>query len=100
PKFMDEEGEDGSIQTLVGRIVVEGRYVAARMGETTFAKLVRRGRRLSLPPGIEKSLPRDAPYRAYAAYGWIWSIEPITEGELHADGVPLDPSRSSEVAAG
>src|SRR5258706_5674583 len=85
PVFMDEEDEQESVvEQLVGRIAIEGRYVAGSMGQTTFANLVSSGRRFSLRPGLKRALARDAPYRAYAAYGWIWSIEPITEDELRA----------------
>jgi hypothetical protein len=84
PKFVDDDGGDGTVEAFVGRVMIEGRYFAGRMGETVFAQLVEHGRRFSLPPGLERHLVRDAPYRAYAAYGWIWSIEPILEEELGA----------------
>jgi hypothetical protein len=100
PGFVDDDGEDGAIETLVGRVTIEGRYVAGRMGETTFAALVQPGRRLSLRPGIERSLVRGAPYRAYAAYGWIWSIEPIAEDELRAATSAVVTYRSAADAAG
>jgi hypothetical protein len=101
PVFMDEDGEhDGAVETLVGRVAIEGRYVAGGMGETSFAKLVLHGRRLSLRQGLKRSLVRDAPYRAYAAYGWIWSIEPISEDELRAATSAVATYRSSEHPTG
>jgi len=96
PRFMDdEEGGDGAVEALVGRVAIEGRYAAGHMGQTTFAKLALPGRRLSLYPALARRLVRDAPYRAYAAYGWIWSIEPITEDELHAATSAIPTYRSS-----
>jgi hypothetical protein len=96
PRFMDDDDEhDGAMEVLLGRVAIEGRYVAGGMGQTTFAKLVLPGRSLSLRPALQKRLVRDAPYRAYAADGWIWSIEPITEDELRANASGIATYRSS-----
>jgi hypothetical protein len=103
PKFVDDDGEDGAIEALVGRVMIEGRYTAGRMGETTFPQLVHHGRRFSLAPAMKRYLVRDAPYRAYAAYGWIWSIEPVLEDELGVEAAatyrtPPKSTTSAEVA--
>lgn len=100
PRFMDDDdGGDGAIETLIGRVAIVGRYVAGNMGQTTFAQLALAERSFSLRPALARSLVRDAPYRAYAAYGWIWSIEPITEDELRAEKVGIATYRASDVAA-
>jgi hypothetical protein len=101
PRFVDEDDEHGgAIETLVGRVAIIGRHVAGHMGETTFAELALRDRRLSLHPTLRRNLVRDAPYRAYAAYGWIWSIEPITEEELHAATAGIATYRSADEPTG
>ncbi len=96
PRFMDgDDGSDGAVEVLVGRVTIEGQYIAGSMGDTTFAELALPGRRLSLHPALERNLVRGAPYRAHAAYGWIWSIEPITEAELNAGASGIATYRSS-----
>jgi hypothetical protein len=99
PGFMDEDdGDDAPVEALVGRVAIEGRHVLGEMGQTTFAKLVHAGRRFSLRPALKKKLLRDAPYRAYVAHGWVWSIEPITEEELRAATTATGTYRTSDDA--
>jgi hypothetical protein len=33
PKFMDDDKEANAVETLVGRVAIEGKYLAGRMGE-------------------------------------------------------------------
>jgi hypothetical protein len=94
PRFVDLDDGDDTLETIAGRIAIEGRYVAGRMGETIFPKLALRDRKFSMLPALRPGLVRDAPFRAYAAHGWIWSIEPITEDELKATSAGAGPYRS------
>jgi hypothetical protein len=94
PRFVDRDDGDETLETIVGRVAIEGRYVAGRMGETIFPKLVLREREFSMQPALRSALVRDAPFRAYAAHGWIWSIEPIAEDDLKATPTGVGPYRS------
>ena len=100
PRFvdLDDDDDDDAVMPIVGRVAVEGRHAIGRMGETTFPQLVADGGETSysLPPGLKRALVRDAPYRAYAAHGWIWSIEPLAEHELGAPVVSAGPYRTAE----
>lgn len=98
PRFVDVEDGDTTVEPVMGRVVTEGRHAVDITGQTIFAQLVvPGGDTFSLRPGLKRALVRDAPYRAYAAHGWIWSIEPIAESELGPAATGDGPYRTASL---